>query len=187
MTIGTMDIYLLVIIVSSLVVGFFWGAARSVVLLVAWLAAFLAGAYLRTELGTYLAAQWTNFPATFSQMAAFGLIYMTLLLAAPIVIYASTRGSQNLTRYQVLDDLVSALFAVFVAVLGVAGLIIVLSTFYGNDVGVVSAGGGPEWTANLYQSLLDSSIGGSIDRYLVPIVTTILGPILPADIRDLYA
>ena len=56
MTIGAMDIYLLVIIVSTLVVGFFWGAARSVMLLAAWLFAFVAGAYLQLQLGSYLAS-----------------------------------------------------------------------------------------------------------------------------------
>ncbi len=55
MIIGTADIFLLVIIVSTLVVGFFWGAARSLMLLAGWLLAFLVGAYLHLELGAYLA------------------------------------------------------------------------------------------------------------------------------------
>ncbi|MFV2062873.1 MAG: CvpA family protein, partial [Chloroflexota bacterium] len=74
-----MDIFLLVIIVSTMVVGFFWGAARSLMLLAAWLLAFLAGAYLRLQLGSYLASQWTFYDASFAEMAAFGLIYMGLL------------------------------------------------------------------------------------------------------------
>ncbi len=39
MTIGTTDIFLLVAIVSSLVVGFFWGAARSLMLFAGWILA----------------------------------------------------------------------------------------------------------------------------------------------------
>ena len=50
MSIGTTDIFLLVIIVSTLVVGFFWGAARSLMLFAGWIMALLAGAYLQTEL-----------------------------------------------------------------------------------------------------------------------------------------
>ena len=37
----------------------------------------------------------------------------------------TTRSDQVLTRYHVLDDLVGAFFAVFVAVLGIAGTMIV--------------------------------------------------------------
>ena len=79
MTIGTMDIYLLVIIVAALVLGFFWGAVRSLMLLAAGLLAFVTGAYLQLQLGSYLAGQWTDYAAGFSEMAAFALIYLGML------------------------------------------------------------------------------------------------------------
>lgn len=186
MTIATTDIYLLVIIVSTLVVGFFWGAVRSLLLLAAWLLVFLVGAHLKLELGAYLTRQWTNYPAGFSDMAAFGIIYVFLLLAAPVVIFVGTRGGQRVSRYQVVDDFAGALVAVFVAVLGIGGLLIILSTFYGPSVTVVDPLGAPPWAANLYQSLLSSSIGGSIERHLVPLIGTVLGPILPTDVREVF-
>jgi uncharacterized membrane protein required for colicin V production len=186
MAIGTMDIFLLVIIVSTLLVGFFWGAARSLMLLAAWLLAFLAGAYLKLELGSYLARQWSNYPATFSEMAAFGLIFVGLLLAAPVAIMLVTRGSQKVSRYQVLDDTVGAVFAVFVAVLGIAGILIVLSTYYGPADVFIENPGGPEWTASLYQSLVNSNIGSGVNEHLVPLIGTLLGPVLPADVREVF-
>jgi uncharacterized membrane protein required for colicin V production len=186
MTIGTMDIFLLVILVSTLIVGFFWGAARSVMLLAGWLLAFLAGAYLKLELGSYLAKQWTNYPPAFSEMAAFGLIFMGLLLAAPIAIVIATRGSQRVSRIQILDDIAGALFAVFVAVLGIAGLIIVMSTYYGPAATFVDNVGGPEWTALLYESIINSNIGAGVNEHLVPLIGTVLGPILPADVREVF-
>ncbi len=182
-----MDIYLLVIIVAALVVGFFWGAVRSLMLLAAWLLAFVSGAYLQLQLGSYLAGQWTDYSAGFSEMAAFGLIYMGMLLAAPIVIVASTRGSQRFFAHQALDDVTGALVAMSVAVLGIAGLMIVLATFYGSGEPFVDPAGGPAWTAQLYQSLLDSTIGSAIDERLIPILGAILGPILPPDVREVMA
>ena len=186
MTIGTTDIFLLVIIVSTLVVGFFWGAMRSLMLLTGWIIAFLAGAYLQTDLGAYLARQWANFDALFNQMAAFALIYIAILVAAPVVIFMVTRSSQRVTRWQVLDDLVGALFAVFVAVLGIAGVMIILATFYGDGDPVVNTSGGPQWTANLYQSLLLSDIGGNIYEHLVPIIRFVMGPFLPDSVNEVF-
>lgn len=181
----TTDIFLLVIIVSTLIVGFFWGAVRSLMLLAAWLLAFLAGVYLKLEFGSYLAGQWTNFAASYNEMAAFGMIFVGGLLAAPIIIVIITRGSQRLTRFQVLDDIVGGVFAFFVAVLGIAGVIIVLSTYYGTDPGaVVNITGGPEWTASLYENLLASTIGRGIAEELVPILGTVLGFILPGDVQE---
>ncbi len=186
MTIGTTDIFLLVIIVSTLVVGFFWGAARSLLLLAAWVLAFLVGAYLKVELGSYLAQYWDNFPPAFNDMAAFGLIYMGLLLAAPVIIVVALRGNQHITQYQVLDDLVGAFFAVLVAVLGIAGVIIVLATFYGTGDDIFASTGGPDWTANLYVSLLESNIGEAINERLVPFIGFVLGPFLPPDVREVF-
>jgi uncharacterized membrane protein required for colicin V production len=183
MTIGAMDIYLLVIIVSALLVGFFWGAARSVMALAAWLLAFVAGAYLQLQLGSYLASEWPEFVPSFSEMAAFGIIYVGLLLAAPVLIMISTKGGQRLVTAQSLDDLIGASLAMLAALLGIAGLIIVLATFYGPGP-VVSAAGGPQWTADLYKALLNSNIGGFIGDHLVPIMGSILGPILPPDVRE---
>jgi hypothetical protein len=183
-SIGTMDIYLLVILVASLVAGFFWGATRSVMLLAAWLMAFVAGAYLQLELGSYLAKTWTNYLPGFNLMAGFGIIYMVILLAAPIVIMVSTRGSQRISNSEALDDAAGALVAMFVALLGIAGLMIVFATFYGDGQPFVVARGGPEWTASLYQSLLDSTIGSSIQQHLIPLMGTVLGPILPPDVRE---
>lgn len=187
MTIGTTDIFLLVIIVSALVIGFFWGALRSLALFAAWIFAFIGGAYLKVDLGSYLAREWGQFSPAFTDMAAFGIIYLGILLAAPVVIVISTRGNQNVTRIQVLDDLTGALFALLVAVLGIAGLIIVLSTFYGTDSNVVDATGGPQWTATLYHNLVNSTIGGGINDNVVPIIGAILGPILPANVREVFA
>ena len=186
MTIGTMDIFLLVIIVSTLVVGFFWGALRSLALLAAWVIVFFAAAYLKTNLGAYLAREWGQYSAPYNDMAAFGIIYVGLLLAAPFVIFLLTRGNQRLTRYQVLDDLSGAGFAVLVAVLGIAGVLIVLATFYGTGTTVVDPTGGPQWTATLYQSLLLSNIGSGINDHIVPIIGTLFGPFLPSDVREVF-
>jgi uncharacterized membrane protein required for colicin V production len=182
MTIGTTDIFLLVIIVSTLVVGFFWGAVRSILLLGAWLAAFLAGAYLKLQLGVWLARQWTEFPPQFNEMAAFGIVYLTILLAAPVLVFLGVRGEQRVSRYQALDDLAGAGIALLVAILGIGGLIVVLSTYYG-DPGS-PAPGGPDWVATLYNSLLGSTIGGAIADHVVPIMGAVLGPLLPPDVRE---
>jgi uncharacterized membrane protein required for colicin V production len=186
MTIGTTDIFLLVIIVSTLVVGFFWGGLRSLLLVAGWVLAFLAGAYLKTELGAYLSSEWGQFSALYNDMAAFGIIYVGLLLAAPVVIFLSTRGNQRVTRYQVLDDLVGATFATFVAVIGIGGVMVVLATYYGVEPTIVDPAGGPQWTASLYQSLLSSNIGQNINEHVMPIIGAILGPFLPEDVLEAF-
>lgn len=178
---GTTDIFLLVIVVSSVLVGFFWGAARSLMLLAAWLGAFIAGAYLKIQLGSWLARQWTTFDAVFNDMAAFGIIFAGFLLLAPIAIAVGTSGDQGLSRYQVLDDVVGSAFAAFVAILGIAGIMIILSTYYQDrTISQISA---PDWVTSLSQSLLSSGLGTAIHERLIPLLGAVLGPLLPPDVR----
>jgi hypothetical protein len=184
MTLTTMDIYLVVLIVASLVVGFFWGATRSLMMVAAWLVAFVAGAYLRLQLGSYLASEWSSFAVGFSEMAAYGLIYLAILVAAPVLIVVSTRGSQRFFSSQGLDDIVGALIAGGVAVLAIAGIMAIFATYYGQGEPVVVAAGGPQWTADVYQALLDSTVGGFVDERVIPVLGNILGPILPPDVRE---
>jgi hypothetical protein len=179
---NTTDIFLLVIIIASLLIGFFWGAARSLMFLAAWFVAFIVGAYLQLQGGTWLARQWENFDPLFNQAAAFGIIYLGFLLLAPIVIVVGTSGDQRLSRSQVLDDAVGAVFAAFVAVLGIAGVMIVLSTYYADrEVAQIAA---PEWVTNLYRSLEASGTGRSINERLIPLIAAILGPLLPPHVRE---
>ena len=110
---NTADIFLLVIVIGAMLVGYFWGAARSLMLLAAWFLAFIIGAYVQITFGGWLAKQWTNFDAGFNQAAAFGIVYLGLLLLAPIVIVIGMPGDQRLSRSQVLDDVVGAVFAGF--------------------------------------------------------------------------
>ena len=181
MTVGTTDIFLLVIVVSSLLVGFFWGAARSIMLLAAWLGAFIAGAYLKIQLGSWLARQWTTFDAAFNDVAAFGVIFVGILILAPIAIVVGSSGDQGVSRYQVLDDAVGAAFAAFVAILAIAGVMIILSLYYEDRaLAQVSA---PEWVTSLNQSLLASGLGAAIEERLIPLMGAVLGPLLPPDVR----
>jgi membrane protein required for colicin V production len=179
---NTTDIFLLVIIVASLLVGFFWGAARSLLLLAAWLVAFIFGAYLQLQVGAWLTRQWTNFDPGFNQAAAFGIIFLGILLLAPIVIVIGTDGDARLSRSQVLDDAVGAVFAAFVAVLGIAAVMIILSTYYADrEVNQISA---PDWVTNLYLSLEASGTGRAINERLIPLIAAVMGPLLPPHVRE---
>jgi hypothetical protein len=61
----------------------------------------------------------------------------------------------------------------------------VLSTYY--ELPEATASGGPEWTAELYRSLEASSIGQAVEKYLIPLIVTVLGPILPSQLREFLA
>jgi hypothetical protein len=64
---------------------------------------------------------------------------------------------------------------------------IVFSTYYDATETFIDPTGGPDWTATMFQSLLTSNIGGEIYERIVPVIGTLLGPILPIDVRAVFA
>ena len=71
----------------------------------------------------------------------------------------------------------------FVAVLGIAGIIVVLATAYAGPPGATVVG--PDWTRDLYNSLTtDSEIGSRLADTLIPALGSILGLLLPGYVRE---
>lgn len=176
------DILLVLIIGGAALIGFFWGVLRMLLLLAGWVVVFIAAAYVADPLGRYLASQWTSLGAAFNYMAAFGIAYALGFILAIILVLTTTRGAQDLTRFPLLDDFAGAASGAAIAVLALAGLVVILRTFYGDTAPGV--GMGLDWTLSLYRGLVESVIGRDIARTLVPVLGTVLGPVLPAAVRS---
>jgi hypothetical protein len=62
---------------------------------------------------------------------------------------------------------------------------IILSTYYdGRQATDIAA---PDWVTNLYRSLAASGTGRSIDERLIPLLSAVLGPLLPPHVREAMA
>lgn len=178
----TFDIVLVLVIAGAFVLGFLWGVIRSLLMLAGWLAVFLLSALLSVPAGDYLTGQWSAYDTHWNHMAAFAILYFAGLVLAAILIWIGVKGAQGLSRYRLLDDVVSGAIMAVVAVLGIAGLIVILATAYRGSLGFAVVG--PDWTREVYQSLLDSRIGDALTRTVIPLLGTLLGPLLPSYVRQ---
>jgi hypothetical protein len=176
----SVDIVLVLIIAGAFVVGFLWGLIRSLLMVAGWFVVFILAALLSVPVGDYLTSQWTAYGAEWNHMAAFAILYIGLLILAVILCWMGIKNTQGLTKYRLFDDLVSGAAMAFVAVLGITGVLIVLASAYAGPGGASILG--PDWTRQLYQNLLDSQIGSAVGRSIVPLLGTILGPLLPTHI-----
>ncbi len=178
----SIDIVLVLIIAGAFIVGFLWGVIRSLLMFVSWFVVFVLSALLSVPVGDYLTTQWSNYDTHWDHMAAFAILYFAGLVLSAILLWIGIKGAQGLSRYRLLDDVVGGAFMAATAVLGIAGVIVILGSAYRGALGTTVIG--PDWTHQLYQSLLDSRIGDAINRTLIPALGTLLGPLLPAYIRQ---
>jgi hypothetical protein len=178
----SVDIVLVLIIAGAFLVGFLWGVIRSLLMLAGWFVVFVLSAILSVPVGDYLTNQWTAYSADWDHMAAFGILYVGGLIAAVVLAWVGVKGAQGVTKYRLLDDIGSGALMAFVAVLGIAGFIVVLSTAYFGPPGATVVG--PDWTRDLYNSLINSQIGSGLADTLIPALGSILGLLLPDYVRE---
>jgi uncharacterized membrane protein required for colicin V production len=176
------DVLLLLIVAGAFLFGFFWGVVRGLLGLAGFVVVFVLSAHLSEPVGDYLTAQWTQYRPDYDHMLAYFLVFALLYTLTLILITIGTRGSQDLSRYPLVDDVVGALLGACLAILCVAAVITILKTFYGPFA--PPNGQGAEWTANLYRALLGSTFGGQISNAVVPALVTVLGAVLPASVRQ---
>lgn len=174
------DILLILVLAGAFLIGFFWGVVRGLLGLAAWLVTFLLAAHLSGPGGDYLQGNWRNFSPDFNHMLAFLLTFGLLFTLGLILIQLGARGSHDLSRYPLVDDILGGLLGAVLAILVVAGVIAILRTFYEP---VASSSNVADWATNLYIALKNSTIGGQIASGVVPIMNTLLDPLLPSTIR----
>jgi uncharacterized membrane protein required for colicin V production len=176
----TADILLLLIIAGAFLIGFFWGVLRGLLALAAWAVVFVLSAHLSGPLGDYLTNQWRNFSPEYDHMLAYLILFGLLFALSMVLIQIGVRESQDLTRYQLFEDVLSGLLLSGVALLVTAAVMAILGTFYGSQP---AAAAGAQWTADLQLALKDSTLGGQLAGSLVPMLEVLLGPLVPDNIR----
>jgi uncharacterized membrane protein required for colicin V production len=175
------DILLALVIAGCFLVGFFWGVIRGLLALAAWFVVFVLAAHLSQSIGDYLARQWTQFSPAWDHMAAFLIGFSVLYAIALVLIHFGVRGPTTLSRYPLVDDVLGGLLGASVGLLMVAAVISILETFYGPNSGV--GGVGADWSRAAYVGLIDSTLGNQVQASLVPALASLLGALLPAQIR----
>jgi len=179
---NVVDIVLLFVLAISFLLGFFQGAIRMVLGLLAWLISFLLAANLRDPLGDFFGRYWTVLPSGYSQMIAFGLAFIVLFVIANILIQVRYKRMVLHSRVTVLDEIVGGLFGLLLALLLIATAVIVLDSFYAR--GGAAGSNDIDWIGQTYRNLTNSAIANGLRNSLIPVIVGILGPMLPVEVRE---
>lgn len=180
------DIVLILVLAAGFLVGFFQGVLRGALNLCAFGVAFLLAANVREQLGSYLATQWTNYDSDYDHMLAFLIAFVVLLVIFLVLIHMGTRGPKGVTPYPLLDDLLGGALGVVLALLIVAGVLIILTSYYGPEA-PLGLRSGAAWSMNLYHNLLEARIGVLINDTFVPLLGLLFGSLVPDVVRRAMA
>jgi uncharacterized membrane protein required for colicin V production len=123
------DILIIVLLLGALVIGFIQGAIRRVLGILAIVLSFLVAANLREPVGGYLAEHWRQYPAPFSVMLGFLMMFLIGWVALSVLIQGFYRRSLIHPSEQ-LDEILGALLGVVQGLLLLAVVGFILDSYY---------------------------------------------------------
>jgi len=178
------DLLLLGVIGGFVVGGWRQGFVRRLAGVMFLVVSFVAGAYLRGPAGAIVHTIFPKIPEQYAEMVGYTVAFSALLVGFNL--FSSTILSRvavgGLSR--ATDKVLGIAFGALEAVLIVSAGIVILHTYTNPanpltgfaDVGVLNS---------VRDAVDDSTIGQFLEDTTVPIVLTVLGPLLPKDISSI--
>jgi uncharacterized membrane protein required for colicin V production len=145
---------------------------------------FVAGAYLQGPFGDLVNQFFPDMPAAYAGLLAYAFLFPIVLVVLHVVSQPFLKGIKvgNMTRE--LDKALGALFGFVEGVLILSVIVVIFDTYFAISA-VFSAAPGLSQVSGIVASFNESYTVHLLRATTVPIVLTILGPLLPKDISSL--
>lgn len=180
------DVVALVFLVGWFIVGYVQGIVRRVFGIIALVFALLVAAQLRQPLGDYLAQQWTNAPAEYSDMVAFGALFLAMWIALSVGIQLAYRPAPLLPRYPAVDEVLGGVLGLLEAALLLIVLLLVTDPYFTSTAGQSAAAGEFAPVRTLHDLLNSSLTADYLRHHVIPGIVGLLGFLFPSDVVQTF-
>jgi uncharacterized membrane protein required for colicin V production len=171
-------------IVLMFILGYAQGAIRRLLGIASIVFSFLLASQLRDSLGAFLASSWTQWPREYDYMLAFGFLFVLGAVIFAIVIQVFYKHAPLSENHPVLDELAGGLLGILEALLMLGAGIVVLDSFFRAQVAI--GDNQIRFLKDLYGAVDASGTARVFRDSLLPAFVTVVGPLVPADIRALF-
>lgn len=183
--VSTVDLLLFLYFIGFFVLGFAQGTIRRLIGIGSILFSFFLASQLYEPLGSFLAANWTQFPKEYSYMIGYLTIFVAASVAFAIVAQGWYKPQPLFHKARFVDELLGGILGVVQAGLILGCLIVILSTFYliptiapdPDEVGFLR---------EFWKALETSQIVDYFQVTLIPLFFSVAGFLIPDSIEALY-
>jgi uncharacterized membrane protein required for colicin V production len=177
---------MLTAIAGSVFTGLRSGFVRRLAGLIFLGVSFVAGSYLRTPAGALLHGFFPKIPMQYVEMVGYSVVFSALLLAFNLFsgVILSRVAVSGVSK--AMDRGLGAVFGGAESILLISAAIVIVHTYTDptnslsglKDLGVLH---------DLRLAVDESTIGKFLEKTTVPVVLTVLGPLLPTDIKSVVS
>jgi uncharacterized membrane protein required for colicin V production len=179
-----LDIVLVGFIALTIFGGFRTGFLRSLLGLLFMAVGLVVGAYLRYPVGALASSFIKDVPADYANLVGYAIVFPVIVGGLHVVsaLFLRHVAMQGISRG--LDGTFGAIFGGVQAVLILSAAIVIVDTYLGTDSALRHTVG-PGALKSIHDAMKDSTTVHILRDTTVPVVLTILGPLLPKDVSSL--
>jgi membrane protein required for colicin V production len=184
-SVNRFDLLVILFAFGMFVLGFVQGTIRRVLGLASMLFSFLFAANLRDPLGSYLAANWNQFPDEYAVMLGFGIVFVAATVAFTVVIQGFYHKQDLFQKSTLADELIGGVLGIIQALFLVGCIIVILDSFFRiptipkseNEFG---------WIRSLFDEMTKSTTADLFRTRLIPGFISVFGLLIPVDLQRFY-
>jgi uncharacterized membrane protein required for colicin V production len=183
--IAPIDLLLVLIFAGFFVLGFAQGTIRRLIGIASVLFSFFFAANVAEPLGSFLGANWTQFPPEYSYMVGFATIFVASSVAFALVAQGWYKPQPLFEKARFVDELLGGILGVVQAAIILGCVVIILDSFF------LIPGYPPDaqelpFLRELWTALDGSAIVAVFRETLIPMFLSVTGFLVPDYIEAFY-
>ena len=178
------DILVFILLIAGFIVGYLQGAVRRLIGIIAVTFSLIVAGQLREPLGNFLGANWGQFPPEYTDLLAFGFLFVLFVIVFAIIVQVYYERGPLLPRWRYADPLLGGLLGVVQAGLMIGAMILILDSYF--QVHDVVSAAEFTWLRDLHNAIDVSRTADLFRATIWPAVFALLGFFFPEELRNLY-
>jgi uncharacterized membrane protein required for colicin V production len=184
-SINRFDLLVILFCFGMFVLGYIQGTIRRILGLGAMLFSFLFAANLRDSVGSFLAANWNQFPDEYAVMLGFLIMFLAASIAFTLVIQGFYHKQALFKKSTLADELIGGALGVVQALFFVGCIIVILDSFFRIPT-IAPSTSEIAFLRNLFDLMNTSATAELFRERLIPGFIAVFGLLIPQDIQAFY-
>jgi uncharacterized membrane protein required for colicin V production len=184
-SIEPIDLLVFFALFGFFILGFMQGVIRRLLGIASILISLLLAGQLREPLGDFLARNWTQYPAEYNHMIAFGTVFLAGSIAATIAIQLFYRPVPLFTQYPVIDEILGGVLGVIQAGLILTAFFLITDPFF-LTVGHEAHGTEFPFVREIHNAFDDSLTAVIVRDRLAPALLAVFGLAFADEVKDVF-
>jgi uncharacterized membrane protein required for colicin V production len=181
-SIHVFDIVIVLALFGMFVLGYVQGVIRRLIGIAGIAFSFIVAAQARDPLGNWLAGNWTQFPAEYSRMIAFGLVFAILSIGIAILTQVNYKTVMLWPKTPFVEEVVGGVLGLVQGLVILLALVIIVDPYFRTSGGVTSPNELP-LIRPIHDAFEGSATASVYRSSVVPGFLTVFGVLIPDTIE----